>query len=257
MDCIITAGGFPQPEEPLYAYTQGGSKAVLDMGGRTMLERVVDALQDSKYVEEIVVAGLGDDMGMSFKRPVHHLPDHGSLINNAIAAVDWLSENRPAAADFIACSADVPMITGEMIDAFVEKQQPLDQGAYYILVSQEAMEARYPTSNRTFVKLKGVNVAGGDFMIMKFDIVHRNRKLWDMLANARKHAWKIAQGVGLKVLFKLLTRQLSIADIEETGLRLIGAPLKVVTDAPPEMAMDGDKPHQIDLLRAEIARLNG
>lgn len=257
MDCIITAGGNPEPEDALYVYTQGRSKALLEMGDRTMLERVVDALQGSKYIDEVVVAGLGEDMGMNFKRPVHHLPDHGSLINNAIAAVDWLAENRPPAANFMACSADVPMLTSEMVDEFVEKQQPLDQGAYYILVSQEAMEARFPTSNRTFVKLKGVNVAGGDLMIMKFDIVHRNRELWDMLANARKHAWKIAQGVGLKVLLKLMTRQLSIADIERTGLRLIGAPLKVVTDAPPEMAMDGDKPHQIDLLRAELKRLNG
>ena len=54
MHCIVTAGGLPGPEDPLYPYTQGKPKALLDMGGRTMLERVMDALQNSKYVETIV-----------------------------------------------------------------------------------------------------------------------------------------------------------------------------------------------------------
>ena len=29
MDAIVTAGGIPQPGEPLYEYTQGKSKALL------------------------------------------------------------------------------------------------------------------------------------------------------------------------------------------------------------------------------------
>ena len=33
MDAIVTAGGIPHPDEPLYPYTQGGSKATLDIAG--------------------------------------------------------------------------------------------------------------------------------------------------------------------------------------------------------------------------------
>jgi hypothetical protein len=82
-----------------------------------------------------------------------------------------------------------------------------------------------------------------------------NRELWDALSNARKHAWQIARQVGIMVLLKLLTRQLSIGDIEKLATRLTGHQAKVLLNPYAEMAMDGDKPHQIDLLRAELKRL--
>jgi molybdopterin-guanine dinucleotide biosynthesis protein A len=255
MDCIITAGGNPEPGDPLYPYTQGNSKALLDMNGRTMLERVVDALQESQYVEEIVIIGLGSDLGMQFRRPVHHLPDQGGLVSNAIAGIDWLIENRPEATEFLGCSADIPLISGNMVDAYIDSCRPFDQAFYYILVTKETMESRFPGSNRTFVKLRDADVAGGDVVIMRFDIALANRKLWEQMANARKHAWQIARAVGLRVLLKLLIRRLSVADIEATSARLIGSPVKVVFEQHAEMAMDADKPHQVELLRSELERL--
>ncbi len=56
--------------------------------------------------------------------------------------------------------------------------------------------------------------------------------------------------------FKLLFRPLSIADIEETASRIVGRPAKIVLDAPAEMAMDVDKPGQLELLRADYKAQN-
>lgn len=254
MDCVILAGGIPEPDDPMYSSTQGKPKALLDMGGRTMLERVVDALQSSRSVEEIVVVGLGGDLGMRFQRPVHHLPDQGGLVSNGIAGADWLMRERPKASVFLACTADIPTITGAIVDQHIDGCRPFDKGIYYSLVSKETMEARFPGSNRTFVKLRGAEVAGGDLAVMQFAIVHQNRELWHSLTNARKHAWRIARGVGLGVLLKLLTRRLSPADIEATAFRLIGVPAEVIISPFAELAMDADKPHQVEMLRAQFAR---
>ena len=68
INCVILAGGLPEPGEPMYEMTQGKSKALLDMNGRTMLERVVDALQASETIGEIVVVGLCRDMGWSLHK---------------------------------------------------------------------------------------------------------------------------------------------------------------------------------------------
>jgi len=253
MDCVVVAGGIPSEDDPLFPLTQGQPKALLDMNGRTMLERVTDALQSSRSVDEIVVVGLGDDRGMRFQRPVFHVPDQGSLVGNAVAGIDWLADNRPSANQFMACSADIPSITGDIVDQHVETCRPLEKGLYYTLVSKETMESRFPNSNRTFVKLKGVEVAGGDLVIMQFDVVHQNRELWERLADARKHAWKIARSVGLPTLLRFVTRQMRISDIENTALRLMGAPAKVIMSPFAELAMDADKPHQVDRLRRDLA----
>jgi GTP:adenosylcobinamide-phosphate guanylyltransferase len=257
MDCIVVAGGVPQEEDLLYEYTQGKPKALLEMNGRTMLERVVDALQSARQIDEIVVVGLGSDMGQTFKQPVHHLPGQGNLVANTIAGIDWVLQHKPDTQAVLAASADIPLVTGEIVDAVIDMCQPFDYGVYYSFVTRETMEARFPGSKRTFTKLKGVEVAGGDLGVIQPDVIVNNRELWIALSNARKHAWQIARQVGIVVLIKLLTRQLSIPDIERLATRLLGKPAKVLLNPYAEMGMDGDKPHQIEVLRAELKRLEG
>lgn len=252
MDCIIMAGGQPAPEDPMYAYTPNGVKAQIDMAGRTMLERVVDALQGSKYIEDIVVVGLGSDMDMTFQRPIHHLPDHGGMISNIVAGVKFLRQHKPDTQIAMACSADVPTITSAIIDDFVESCQPFDKAVYYNLVTREVMEKRFPHSNRTYVKLKGIDVAGGDVIIAQVDLVDTHEDLFVSLTNARKHAWQIARIVGFSTLIKLLLRQLSIQDMEKKGHDILGRPIKAVMTSHAEIAMDADKPSQVDMLRQDL-----
>jgi GTP:adenosylcobinamide-phosphate guanylyltransferase len=251
MDCVITAGGIPQPDDPVYVYTQGKSKALLDMGGRTMLERVVDALQSSQSIGDIVVAGLGDDSGMRFQRPVRHIPDQGRMLANVLAGINWIRERKPESRNVIICSADIPTLTGPIIDKFVESCRPFDKAVYYPFVTKETMETRFPGSRRTFVKLKGVQVAGGDVVLVHADLAATHQELWHAVSNARKHAWQLARIVGLGTLLRFLTHRLDFADIEKIGQRMIDRPVKIIISLDAELAMDADKPSQVDLLRAD------
>ena len=258
MDCIVVAGGIPGPDDPMYEYTQGQPKALLDMEGRTMLERVMDALQTAENVERVVVVGLEGDMGMQFRRAVDmYLPDHGSMVANVIVGVEWLRQDKPDISTVLFCTSDLPALTGANVDSFLQSCEPFDKGIYYIFVTREAMEARFPDSKRTYVKLKGLEIAGGDIAIAQVDLADTHEELWRALTDARKHAWKLARVVGIRVLLKLLFRRLSIEDIEETAARIIDRPAQIVLDAPAEMAMDVDKPQQLELLRADLRRREG
>lgn len=254
MDCVITAGGAPGPEDPLFAYTQGKAKALLDMNGRTMLERVVDALQASEYIDDIVVVGLGSDMGMTFQRPVHHLPDQGGMISNGLAGFRWLRAKKPDIAHVLFCSSDIPMITSEIVDTFVRTCQPLDQYMYYIVVTQETMETRFPQSRRTFVRLKEARIAGGDMLIMHAELTETHLELWEAFAAGRKQAWKMARVIGLGFLLKFLMHRIGYDELEEMARRVLDRPARIVIFPHAEIAMDGDKPYQVDLLRMHLQR---
>lgn len=249
MDALIVAGGRPEPDDPLYPYTQGDPKALIKMGERTMLERVVDALHNSTQVEKIVVIGLGHDHGMNFKRPVHHLPDQGSMVSNATAGLRWLLEQDPTPRPVLGVSADIPTLTGEIVDALIETCRPFQHSLYYTLVTQETMEKRFPESKRTYVRLKNLLIAGGDMFIFQTSLVNMNPEMIEALSNARKHAWKLARIVGFTTLLKFLTRRLSLNDIEKTGARLIHGPVKIILSPHAELAMDADKPNQIEMLQ--------
>ena len=252
MHCLILAGGLDAPDDPLYVLTQGKPKALLDMNGRTMLERIIDALQASDSVADVVVVGLGSDMGMRFARPVIHVPDQGSLTGNLIAGADCLHELYPDEEAFLLCTADIPTITQEIVDAFVESCRPFDRAAYYNMIRREVMESRFPHSKRTFVRLKGQEIAGGDMNIVRFDVVQNNHELLQALTNARKHAWRLARIVGWRMILKLLLRQISPSDIEDESERILGRRAKIFLSPYAELGMDADKPEQVELLRKEF-----
>lgn len=255
MHCLIIAGGQVRPEDPLYPYTQGRPKALIDMGGRTMLERVVAALQGSRQVEDVLVVGLdaAATAALHFARPVEFLPDQGSMVGNMLAGCAWFLANRPEATAILGCSGDIPAITPAIVDAFIDACRPWDKAVYYNFVSRETLEGRFPNSNRTYSRLNGTEVAGGDMLIVHPEVAERNRALIEMLTGARKRPWRIARIVGLPFLLKFLFRRVKFADIEAVAERILGAPAKVVLGSPAELAMDADKPFQVDMLRAEFA----
>jgi len=257
LNCVITAGGLPQPDEPIYAYTQGQPKAMLDMGGRRMVERVIDGLQASPMVGEICVVGLGNTPypdQLHLARPVHHLPDQGSLVDNVLAGVRYAHELDPSRPEILLCSGDIPAITGEMVDWFINHCAPFEHDIYYTLLTRELCEQRYPTSNRTFIKLKDAEIAGGDIFLLHADLADDHYELWQALTNARKHAWRLAWIVGPLTVVKLLLRQLTIAELGQTASRMLdGRPVKIVLSQYAELGMDADKPHQVELLRADLA----
>jgi NDP-sugar pyrophosphorylase family protein len=73
MDAIITAGGIPQPGDPLYAYSNGDSKALIDISGKPMVQWILDALGDSKKVDNVIVIGLTSKSGLTCKKPLHYI----------------------------------------------------------------------------------------------------------------------------------------------------------------------------------------
>lgn len=260
MHCLIAAGGSASPDDPMYSYTGDRPKSLLDMGGRPMVVRVVDALQSARHVEDILIVGLSRETAeanqLRFNRPVDYLPDQGSLLANVLAGVAWFRQYRPETEVVLGCSADIPCITGEIIDSFIEGCAPWDKAVYYNFVTRDVLERRFPNSRRTYTKLKGLEVAGGDMAIARLDALERNSELLGKLADARKHPWQVARIVGFGTLLKFLFRRLTIADIEQLAERVLGLPAAVVLNQHAEIAMDADKPYQVDILRAEFARNN-
>ena len=51
MDAVIIAGGIPQPQDPLYAYSKGDAKALIDIAGKPMVQWVLDALGEAKTID--------------------------------------------------------------------------------------------------------------------------------------------------------------------------------------------------------------
>ena len=250
---VILAGGQTVPTDPLYAYTRGQPKALLEIAGKPMITWVAAALQSCDLTGETAIVGLPPGAQLDTPRPLHFIADQGSLISNALAGLRWASERQQGATHVILSTTDIPLITPEIVAQFIHRCQPLDKALYYPIVSWQSMEARFPGSQRTYSRFVEGEFAGGDLVLAETRLLHTNVDLWQTVTAARKYPWKMARVIGFSILLKLLCRRLRIADVEQKAAKLIGLPVAAIPFDRAEIAMDVDKPHQFDALRQILA----
>lgn len=254
MDAIITAGGIPAPDEPLYALTQGKSKAILDIGGKPMVQWVLDAIGGSTKIEHVVIVGLEPDSDVSCDKPLSFIPNQGGMIDNVRTGIAKVVEINPDSELVMLVSSDIPALTTEMVDWVVDTALETEDDFYYNLISREVMEKRYPGSNRSFVKLKDVDVCGGDLNVVRVSATYGNDELWNKLVSARKNAFKQAALFGFGTLILMLTRRLSLKDAVPRVEKQLGIRGRAILCPYAELAMDVDKPHQFEILDTDLEK---
>jgi molybdopterin-guanine dinucleotide biosynthesis protein A len=254
MDALVLAGGIPQPGEPLYDFTQGKPKALLDISGKPMVQWVLDALSQAKSIDRVVVVSLEEDSGLKCEKPVAYLPNQGEMLNNIRAGVRKVLELNPGARHVLSVSSDIPSITGEMVDWMVDTTAQSDHDIYYSVITRQVMEARYPNSKRSYIRLKDVDICGGDMNMFRAQTATENEALWEKIIAARKNALKQAALIGFDTLFLLLFRRVTLDEavkIVEKRLNITG---RVIRSPYAEIGMDVDKPHQLEIVRADMAK---
>ena len=254
MDALVTAGGTPEPGEPLYEYTQGKPKALLEIAGKPMIQWVLDALSASLKVERVVVVGIDESSGVTCTKPLAFVPNQEGMFENLQAGAFKLGELKPGTRVVLSLSSDIPAITGEMVDWAVQKVQETDDELYYLVHSREVMETRFHESRRSFYRLGNVDVCGADMHAFDVSLATTHQDLWRSLFAARKNAFHQAALIGFDTLILFVLRLMTV---DQTAQR-VGRHLKIRTRAIfcpyAEAGMDADKPFQVDILRRDLEK---
>jgi GTP:adenosylcobinamide-phosphate guanylyltransferase len=252
IDAMVTAGGIPQPGEHLYEFSQGESKALIDIGGKPMVQWVLDALSGSKSIDNVVLVGLDPSSGVTCKKPLHFLPNQGGMLTNIRAAAEKVAELSPKAKQVLIVSSDIPAITPAMVDWVAENLKPEDD-LLYTVISREVMEARFPNSMRSYTKLKDIELCGGDLNAASMHAILSENGIWEKLADARKNALKQASLVGFDLLLLVLLRRLDLEAAARRASRNLGLHGHALPTPYAEIGMDVDKAHHLETIRRDMA----
>jgi GTP:adenosylcobinamide-phosphate guanylyltransferase len=255
MDAIVTAGGIPQPEDPLYSYSHGDAKALIDIAGKPMIQWVLDALGDARHVDNVIVIGLSPKSGVTCKKPLHFLSNQGRMLANIVAGVNKSLELNKKNQYVLVVSSDIPAIKPDMVDWLIETCMETKDDLYYGVCPKAVMEIRFPSSNRTYTHLKDMDVCGADINISHVRNATEHLEMWEQLIGTRKSPLKQASIIGLGTLFALFTRRLTLEDAVRRVSERIGIKGRAIVWAHAEPCMDVDKPHQLELLREDLAKL--
>ena len=254
MDAVVLAGGIPQPEEPLYSYSRGDSKALIDIAGKPMIQWVLDALGDAKHVDNVIVTGLSSKVGLTCKKPMHFISNQGRMLGNIVAGVAKSMQLDKKSKYVLIVSADIPALKSEMVDWLVETAMQTKDDLYYGVCTREVMEARYPGSKRTYTKLKGIELCGADINVTHVRMTTEHLDMWESLIGNRKSPLKQAGIIGLGTLLQVATRSITLEDLVTKVCDRIGIKGRAIIWPHAEACMDVDKPHQLELLREDIEK---
>ncbi len=253
MNAIVTAGGIPQPGDKLYAYSNGDSKALIDVAGKPMVQWVLDALSEAKKVDQVIIIGLSPKSGLTCKKPLHYVSNQGRMLANITAGVNKSLELNPKGEYVLLVSSDIPAVKGEMVDWLVKTCMQTKDDLYYGVCPRDVMEVRYPSSNRTYTKLKDMEVCGSDINVTHVRMVTEHLDTWEQLIGNRKSPLRQAAVIGVDTFFQLATGQFTLQGLVERASQRIGIKGRAIIWDKAEPCMDVDKPHQLELMREDLA----
>jgi CTP:molybdopterin cytidylyltransferase MocA len=179
LDAIVLAGTDRNPNRLI----AGRNKAFLDMGGRTLIRRVVDALLAASTVDRIFVVGPVKELEEELQglpSRLHLVEQAGQMLRNAWAGVQasWklqaaagagaAQENQPV----LLLSCDLPLASPEALDDFVARCAKQDQARpeepYALLVGvaeQASVLPFYPGDGKPGLVRPFVELRSGRFRL--------------------------------------------------------------------------------------------
>ena len=255
MDAIVTAGGVPLPEEPLYDATQGSPKALVDVAGKPMVQWVLDALTESKSVDNVIIVGLTEKSGLKCGKKMYFVSNQGKMVQNLQAGAQKVLEINKDAEFVLIISSDIPAITSEMVDWVAATMLKEQVDVIYNVIQRDVMEKRFPGSKRTWTKLKDMEICGGDMNAGRLKlIIDDETEMWEKITNSRKSPLKQAALIGFDTAFLLLTRKLTLQKAETNIMARLNITGKAIVCPYAEVGMDVDKPHQLEIIRADLKK---
>lgn len=245
-DAIILAGGINSGE--LQKYAPYESEALIIIGSSPMIYYVVQAVRASKKVRRIIISGPVESLREYFKKEsdLFFSPSGDDAIDSFANAVDLMGPEE-LTSKVLVLPTDIPFITPEAIDDFLNQCEREDSDFYYAIVKKEANEARFPRVVRTYARLKEGVFTGGNLFLVRTSIISQCVDMGKKLVAKRKNPIALARLLGLSLVIRFLFRRLSISDAENRFEKVLGIKGKAIISEYAEVGVDVDKPSDLKL----------
>lgn len=233
MDVILLAGN-----QPIKNSEKSENKALININGKMMIEYVTDALQKSVNVDRTVIVGPKDILKPHFREPEFMVIESaGSSIDNIVAGVNFLGTES----HLLICTSDIPFLTPQSIDDFINRSRSLDADLCYPIVEKSVNEKVFPDMERSYTKIKEGRFTGGNLFYINPKIIPKGYELADSLSGSRKSSWKMARIISFRILIQLILGTLTIQKIETRVSKMLDIKAKAIISDYPELCSDVDK----------------
>jgi GTP:adenosylcobinamide-phosphate guanylyltransferase len=215
-------------------------EAEIRVAGRPMVDYVVDAIKGIHGIEQIVVVGPEP----VWREGTVLAPMGTDLVGNLLSGINTLSD---ATSPALVVTADIPLITTQILETFLA-QAPKNVDVVYPIIEKSLTQTTYPTTERTYVRLKDGSFTGGNIFLInpaKFLAIRDQIKVF---LGHRKSPIRLAKDIGIKTLIRFALGRLTIQDAEMRIAKLLNVKGRALIFSYPEVGVDVDKPQDLALV---------
>ncbi len=248
LNAVLMAGtGKP---EPLTDQEGVSNKAFIKINDKALIAYIMEALIASSLVDRIAVVGPEADLAELFGgySQVVIIPEKGVMLDNL---ADGLAAVKGSSLCLLV-TGDIPLITADVIDNFIRLCEPHDQDLYYPVLTRNTCLQNFPTTERTYVRLKDGHITGGNIALINPDWYLANKARLEMFISYRKKPLKMLRMFPPSFIFKYIINTLSVSDLEKVFSKILQLKARAVFCETAEIGVDVDKISDLELVRKTL-----
>ena len=260
MTAVVLAGDRTK-KDSLIKYTKAGCKALIEIDGVPMVRRVLSALQQSRAVFKIVLAGPEADE-VARDKPLSEL-----IASNEIS---WRApEASPSASAFhtmqalepdtpvLLTTTDHPLLTREIVDAFTRQSLADDVDVTVGLAPHALITEAYPGIRKTVFRFSDGDFCGCNLFAFLTPEGRQAASFWRKIEQQRKKPLVL---LGLLGWWMVLRYRLGMLSLEEALVKLgkrLGLRMRAVILPYANAAIDVDSIADLELVNRFLADSRG
>jgi hypothetical protein len=230
IDALVTAGARLPLE--LARRFDTDVKALVPLGGITLIDRTIAALRGVSTVSRITVVGPPE-----IRRRIdvdQFIDETESGEKNLLAGLDAVKGERT-----LLCASDMPLLTaGALADLVV--RAPVPAVVVYPIYTRAEFDAAYPGGRSAFARLADGEFTGGSGFVVRAAALRQRAALISKAFGSRKNLFALAAILGPALTFAFVRGAAHVAQIEVRASSLLGGSVVALRGADPALALDCD-----------------
>ena len=257
MTAVVLAGDRSK-SDALVARSGAGAKALLDLGGEPMVLRVLRALGEARAIRRVVLAGPE-------REAVDKAPALVSFLDGA--AVEWqaprvspstsayeVMQDIPPEEPVLLTTADHPLLTAEIVDAFARQSLADDVDVTVGLAPHAVVLEGYPGIRKTVLRFSDGEFCGCNLFAFLTPEGRQIAAFWRKIEQQRKKPLRV---IGMLGWWAVIRYRLGLLPLEEALAKLgkrLGLRIRAVVLPYANAAIDVDSIADLDLVQTTIDR---
>ncbi len=238
---LVLAAG--RPDDPLATAEGVSNKTLIDVHGRSILQRVLDALAAAPSVGRVVVA-IEDAKLLADLSPRPEAAKAAERVVDTVAAC-----LRQLGPPLLIVTGDHALLTPSMVEEFLAGAVAAGAGAAVGLAPATTIQAAYPNVRRTYLKFADDGYSGCNLFALASADADRALDFWQEVDRNRKRPLALIRAVDPWALALYVSGRLSLDRAMERLGRKIGLRVAAIRMRDAEAAIDVDKPDDLALVR--------